>query len=85
MIYIEVLAVQWFRQLVHGLSLQWLGFNTRPVHVGFMLYKVAGGQALIFFLVTLSVNRIAFICCRRWKAEQLTVSLKTLSFCLIRI
>jgi len=85
MICIEVLAVQWFRQLVHDLSPQWLGFKTRPVHVGFMLQKVAGGQVLNFFFATVSVSHISFICYRRWKAEQLTVLLTTLSFCLIRI
>ena len=40
-------AVQWFRRLVAGISPRRPGFDPGPVHVGFMLDKVALGQ--VFF------------------------------------
>jgi hypothetical protein len=40
-------ALPRFRQIVIGLSMQNPGFNPRPVHVGFLLYKAAQEQAFL--------------------------------------
>jgi hypothetical protein len=41
------MAVPWLRGLVAGLSPRSLGFAPGPIHVEFMVYKVALGQAFL--------------------------------------
>ena len=63
-------AIPYLRHLVHGLSLQRLGFNVRAVHVGYMLGRMALGRSFprvgTFSLATVIhpvlCNRTFFIC-----------------------
>jgi branched-subunit amino acid transport protein len=48
----------WYRQLVAGLSLQWVGFTPRSVHAVFVVDKMALGQVFLQVLQFSPVNII---------------------------
>ena len=51
----------WPRYLVSGLSLQKPSFNVRPFHVGFVVDKVALGQAYLQVRQFLPVSNISVV------------------------
>jgi hypothetical protein len=64
-----LLAVPWLRRLVAGLSPRRPRFDPRPVHLGFVVDKVALGQ--VFSLVLLFSLSISFYQCSiTWKNEK---------------
>jgi len=56
-------SMPWLKQIAAGLFLQRPRFNPRPVHVGFVVNKVALGQALVFSGYLCSLMSASFYPC----------------------
>jgi hypothetical protein len=66
----HIMAVPWLRRLVAGLSPRRPGFNPGPVHVGFMVDKVALGQVFLRVLRLSPVNLFPPVLHENGKAEK---------------